>query len=74
MWEGVDNGGLLELDLRVEGDVEGEVFVGFFEGPRWWLAEPVQVRPARRTSASSVEPFAHSTVVGFRRRAMAIRA
>jgi peroxiredoxin len=46
MWEGVDDGGSIELEIRVEGDVkgEGEVFVGFFSDPRWWAAPPVQVR------------------------------
>jgi peroxiredoxin len=44
MWKGVDKGGCLELDLRAEGDVQGEVFVGFFKSPHWWLGEPVQMR------------------------------
>ena len=44
MWQGVDDGGRLQLDIRVRGDVSGEVFVGFFRSPQWWLAEPTQVR------------------------------
>jgi hypothetical protein len=44
MWEGVDGGGRLELDVKVEGEAAGEIFVGFFADPRWYLAEPVQVR------------------------------
>ncbi|MBI3866650.1 MAG: PD40 domain-containing protein [Planctomycetia bacterium] len=43
-WQGVDGGGQVELDITVEGDAKGEIVVGFFESPRWWLAEPVQVR------------------------------
>ena len=44
MWSGVENGGRLTLDVQVEGDVKGEIFIGFFADPRWWLAEPVQIR------------------------------
>jgi peroxiredoxin/protocatechuate 3,4-dioxygenase beta subunit len=44
MWQGVDDGGRIDLEIRVEGEVTGEVFVGFFSHPRWWVAGPVQVR------------------------------
>jgi hypothetical protein len=44
MWYGVDNGGRLALDVQVEGGAKGEITIGFFADPRWWLAEPVQVR------------------------------
>ena len=44
MWSGVENGGRLTLDVQIEGDASGEVFIGFFADPRWWLAEPAQVR------------------------------
>jgi len=44
MWSGVENGGRLTLDVQVEGDAKGEIFIGFFEDPRWWVAEPVQIR------------------------------
>ena len=52
-WQGIDGGGRLELDVQVEGEAPGEVFIGFFADPRWWLSEPVQVRgvhgPGRHT-------------------------
>jgi uncharacterized protein (TIGR03067 family) len=44
MWYGVDDGGSLTLDVRIEGDAKGEITIGFFADARWWLAEPVQVR------------------------------
>lgn len=57
MWQGVDDGGSVKLvierdgDAGREGDAGGEeghageeIFVGFFSDPRWWLAEPAQVR------------------------------
>ena len=44
VWNGVENGGRLTLDVQVEGDVKGEIFIGFFADPRWWLATPVQIR------------------------------
>lgn len=43
-WRGVDGGGRLELDIEVEGNAKGDIVLGFFASPRWWLAEPVQVR------------------------------
>jgi hypothetical protein len=53
MWEGVEGGGRLELDVQVQGEATGEIFIGFFPDPRWWSAEPVQVRripgPGRHT-------------------------
>jgi Leucine-rich repeat (LRR) protein len=42
IWEGVADGG--SLRLRIDSEVEGDIFVGFFADPRWWLAPPVQVR------------------------------
>ncbi len=42
-WTGVTGGGSLEIDIATEGDVTGEIFVGFFEDAKW-SAEPVQVR------------------------------
>ena len=44
MWLGVDEGGSLELEIIVKGDVEGEILIGFFRDPRWWLEPPLQVR------------------------------
>ena len=44
MWEGVENGGRANIEITVEDDIKGDVYVGFFADPRWWLAEPVQVR------------------------------
>jgi hypothetical protein len=44
MWQGVDDGASIKLVIEREGDADGEIFVGFFSDPRWWLAEPVQVR------------------------------
>jgi len=54
MWQGVDDGGSIDLQIKVEGDVTGEIFVGFFSDARWWAAPPVQVRcfpgPGRYTA------------------------
>ncbi|MCK4850448.1 MAG: hypothetical protein KAT11_03810, partial [Phycisphaerae bacterium] len=44
IWKGADDGGSLILDIRVDDDAKGEVFVGFFRDPRWHLAEPAQMR------------------------------
>ena len=44
MWYGVNGGGSITLDVQVDGDAKGEITIGFFANPRWWLAEPVQVR------------------------------
>jgi hypothetical protein len=44
VWQGVDGGGSVKLVIERDSDAEGEIFVGFFAGPRWWLAEPVQAR------------------------------
>lgn len=44
LWLGVDDGGSVELVVELDQGLGGEVFVGFFGDPRWWLAEPVQVR------------------------------
>jgi peroxiredoxin len=44
MWQGVENGGTIDLEIRVEGEAPGEIFVGFFTDARWWLSPPVQVR------------------------------
>ena len=43
VWTGVDDGGRLELDIEVEGEISGEIYVGFFEDASW-SGEPVQVR------------------------------
>lgn len=43
VWTGVANGGRLQLDIAVEGDAAGAIFVGFFKDAAW-SAEPVQVR------------------------------
>lgn len=52
-WRGVDHGGRVELELEVEGDAKGKILIGFFNTPRWWLTDPVQVRelkgPGRHT-------------------------
>ncbi len=43
IWKGVKKGGKLKLNIAVEGDVSGEIFVGFFKDGKW-SGEPVQVR------------------------------
>ncbi|HVC97554.1 MAG TPA: redoxin domain-containing protein [Pirellulales bacterium] len=43
-WQGVEGGGSVELDIDFQGEVDGEIFVGFFADPRWWFADPAQVR------------------------------
>ncbi|MBN2588375.1 MAG: carboxypeptidase regulatory-like domain-containing protein [Sedimentisphaerales bacterium] len=43
-WQGVNSGGSIELDIKVEGEKTGEIFVGFFINSRWWLEPPKQVR------------------------------
>ncbi len=43
MWTGVQDGGRITLDVRVEDDAPGEIFVGFFRDAKW-SSEPVQVR------------------------------
>ena len=69
-WEGVEGGGRLELDVQVQGDAPGEIFVGFFADPRWWSAEPVQVRRIPRpgsvhaSTASSPGKFQLGAMVG----------
>ncbi len=54
VWTGVTNGGRLELNIAVEGDVTGEIFVGFFKDATW-SAEPVQVRRFRAAGKHIVE-------------------
>jgi beta-lactamase regulating signal transducer with metallopeptidase domain len=54
-WDGVDGGGRLSLELRVEDNKQGEIFVGFFSGPRWWLAEPAQIRRFPRPGRYTVD-------------------
>ncbi len=44
MWQGVESGGSVELEIKVEGEATGEIHVGFFSNPRWWIGPPVQVR------------------------------
>lgn len=46
-WQGVAGGGSLDFVIDVEGDVDGEIVVGFFADPRWWIAPPVQARSFR---------------------------
>lgn len=43
-WTGVENGGILKLKIEVDGNTSSEIFVGLFSDPRWYVAEPVQVR------------------------------
>jgi hypothetical protein len=56
MWEGVEGGGRLELDVQVQGEAPGEVFVGFFADPRWWAAEPVQARSFPPVTPKTLTP------------------
>lgn len=44
IWQGVDKGGSIELEIKVEGEATGEIHVGFFSNPKWWIGPPVQVR------------------------------
>jgi len=52
VWTGVDGGARCALEIVVQGDPAGEVFVGFFNSAKW-DDEPVQVRafsgPGRHT-------------------------
>jgi len=43
IWTGTKQGGSLKLNIAVEGDVTGQIFVGLFKNPDW-SSEPVQVR------------------------------
>jgi hypothetical protein len=43
VWTGTGQGGSLKLNIAVEGDAAGEIFVGLFTNPDW-ASEPVQVR------------------------------
>jgi hypothetical protein len=43
IWTGIEQGGSLKLNITVEGDVTGEILIGFFKDPSW-SSEPVQVR------------------------------
>ena len=43
IWTGVEQGGSIKLNIAVEGDVRGEIFIGLFKNPDW-SNEPVQVR------------------------------
>jgi hypothetical protein len=43
VWTGTGQGGSLKLDIAVEDDVAGEIFIGLFKDPDW-SSEPVQVR------------------------------
>ena len=43
MWTGTEQGGSLKLNIAVEDDVTGEIFIGLFKDPNWTSA-PVQVR------------------------------
>ncbi|MHC4500713.1 MAG: redoxin domain-containing protein, partial [Planctomycetota bacterium] len=55
MWQGVDDGGSIDLEIKVEADVTGEIFVGFFSDVRWWVAPPVQVRRFQGPGRYTVE-------------------
>jgi hypothetical protein len=44
VWKGVDNGATLKLRIETEGNVEGQILVGFFKDVNWEAAEPAQVR------------------------------
>jgi len=54
VWTGVTNGGRLQLNIAVEGDTSGEIFIGFFENPTW-SAEPVQVRSFPRAGQHTID-------------------
>jgi hypothetical protein len=43
IWTGIKHGGSLKIYIAVEGDVSGDIFIGFFKDPHW-STEPVQVR------------------------------
>ena len=43
VWTGTEQGGSLKLNIAVEGDVNGEIFIGLFKDPDW-SSGPVQVR------------------------------
>jgi hypothetical protein len=43
IWTGIEQGGSLKLNIAVEGDVTGEIFIGLFKDPNW-SSEPIQVR------------------------------
>jgi len=42
-WAGVSEGGQVELDIEVVGEIRGEILVGFFADPNW-SDTPLQVR------------------------------
>jgi beta-lactamase regulating signal transducer with metallopeptidase domain/thiol-disulfide isomerase/thioredoxin len=44
VWQGIDNGARLKIRVETEGEVSGEVLVGFFKESNWENAEPAQVR------------------------------
>ena len=54
IWNGIEEGGTLELNITVEGDISGEIFVGFFEEPEW-LSAPVQVRSFPASGVYTIE-------------------
>ena len=43
IWNGIEHGGSLKLNIAVEDDVTGAIFIGFFKDPHW-SSGPVQVR------------------------------
>jgi thiol-disulfide isomerase/thioredoxin len=44
MWTGIEPGGSVRLQIDVEGDAKGEIFVGLFADARWWTEGPIQMR------------------------------
>ncbi len=54
VWTGKEQGGSLKLDIAVQGDVAGEIFIGFFKDSTW-SQEPVQVRRFPGTGQYIVE-------------------
>jgi len=36
--------GRLMVDVEIDGTADGEVVLGFFADPRWWIADPIDVR------------------------------
>ncbi|MHC4324799.1 MAG: hypothetical protein ACYSUX_11050, partial [Planctomycetota bacterium] len=43
VWTGTEQGRNLKLNIAVEGDVTGEIFIGLFKDPHW-SSGPIQVR------------------------------
>lgn len=69
VWQGVDAGGEAEIVLESDADLSGEIVLGFFADPRWWLAEPVQMRGFASLGTHQVErlPAGTYAIGGFAR-------